>query len=138
MRDEALIQQYLTNAEALRADANSVTSALSRFLLAYEALHALAMAFLTHQGVRTSGEGHRSMALQLSMGELTKDAGGAGVVAAVIQIHNARNNTTYYQPIPPVSDKLAAATLKLLDVALAGAKAHIPLAGAPPATGRYD
>ncbi len=69
------------------------------------------------------------------MGELTEDAGRAGIAAAVIQIHNARNDTTYYQPIPSVSDKLAAATLKLLGAALAGAKAHIPLAGTPPQPG---
>ena len=121
-RDEALIRQYLANAEELRADADAPKSALSRFLLAYEALHALAMAFLTDRGLRTDGKGHRSVALQLSIGELTKDAKLGGAVQAVIQIHKARNNTTYFQPIPPVSDRLAAARLKLVDAVLAGAK----------------
>lgn len=133
MRDEAQIRQYLANAEQLRADANLSKFALSRFLLAYDALYALAMAFLSHRGIRTDGEGHRSLALQLSIGELTKDEAIAGAVHAVIQIHNTRNNTTYFEPIPPVSDKLAAATVKLLDAALAGAKAQIQLNITPPA-----
>jgi hypothetical protein len=135
-RDEALIRQYLANAEELRSDADAPKSAHSRFLLAYEALHALAMAFLTDRGLRTAGEGHRSVALQLSISELTRDAKVGGGFQAMIQIHNARNKTTYFQPIPPVSDKLAGATLKLLDAALAGAKAQIRLSGTPPAPGR--
>lgn len=133
-RDETLIRQYLANAEQLRVDAKKPEAALSRFLLAYEALHALAMAFLTDHSVRTAGEGHRSAALQLSIGELTKDSSLSGTVTAMIQIHNARNNTTYFQPIPPVSEQLADATLKLLDAALAGARAQINLAGPPSAS----
>lgn len=104
-------------------------------MLAYEALHALAMAFLNDRGVRTAGEGHRAVALQLAIGELTKSGNVGGAVEAVIQIHKARNNTTYYQPIPPVSDKLAAATLKLLDAALAGGKAQVSGAGSPTSPG---
>ncbi len=131
VRDETLIRQYLVNAEQLRVDARKPEAALSRFLLAYEALHALAMAFLTDRSVRTGGEGHRSVALQLAIGELTKESSLSGTVAATIQIHNARNNTTYFQPIPPVSEQLADATLKLLEAALAGAKAQIKLVGQP-------
>lgn len=132
-RDEAQIRQYLANAEELRTDAHVSKFALSRFLLAYDALYALAMAFLSDRGVRTDGEGHRSLALQLSIGELTKDEAIAGAVQAMIQIHNARNNTTYFEPIPPVSDKLAAATIKLLEAALAGAKVQIQFNTTPPA-----
>lgn len=132
-RDEAQIRQYLTNAEHLREDADVTKSALGRFLLAYEALHA--MAFLNDRGLRTAGEGHRSMALQLSIGELTRDVNLGGTVAAVIQIHHARNNTTYFQPIPPVSDRLAAAALRLLDATLMGAKAQIRVLGDGPSEG---
>ena len=134
-RDEAQIRQYLANAEHLREDADATKSALGRFLLAYEALHTLAMAFLNDRGLRTAGEGHRSMALQLSIGELTRDANLGGTVAAVIQIHHARNNTTYFQPIPPVSDRLAAAALRLLDATLMGAKAQIRVPGDGPSEG---
>ena len=111
-RDEALIRQYLTNAEQLRGDAEAPPFPSA------------------------AGEGHRSVALQLSIRELTKSAKVGGAVEAMIQIHNARNNTTYYQPLPPVSDKLADATLKLLDAALAGAKAQIHISGTPPASGQ--
>jgi hypothetical protein len=78
------------------------------------------------------------VALQLSIGELARGEASGGAVHAIIQIHNARNNTTYFQPIPPVSDTLAAATLKLLDAALAGAKAQIKLPATPSVPGRSD
>ena len=125
-RDSNKINQYLANAEGLRADAASVDSALSRFLLAYEGLHALAMAFLTNRGVRTAGEGHRSVALQLAVRELTTENVEASV-QAMIRIHNARNETTYFEPVPPMSDQMANATLKLLDAALAGAREQIEI-----------
>lgn len=126
-RDGPLIRQYLLNAQQLREDADAAKSTIGRFLLAYDGLHALAMAFLTDRGLRTGGEGHRSTALQLAIGELTKDAPFAGAVSAIILIHKARNDTTYYKPLPPVSDALLAATLKLLDAALAGTAAQIQM-----------
>jgi hypothetical protein len=131
VRDEAAIGQYLVNAERLREDAKAASSAQGRFLLGYEALHALALAFVTNRGARSGGEGHRSLVLQLAIGELTKDAKIRGAVQAMIQIHQARNNTTYDQPLPPISDKLAEATLKLLDAALTGAKDQIQLSANP-------
>lgn len=126
VRDEDAIRQYLSNARQYRADALNATSPLGRFTLAYEALHALAMAFLTDRGVRTGGEGHRSLALQLSIVELTKTS-IKGAAQAVNRIHGARNDSTYFKPIPPVSEALAKVTLKLLDAALAGAGAIIEL-----------
>jgi hypothetical protein len=130
-RDGPLIGQYLLNAQQLRDDADAAKSTIG-FLLAYDALHALAMAFLTDRGLRTGGEGHRSTALQLAIGELTKDAPFTGAVSAIILIHKARNDTTYYKPRPPVSDALVAATLKLLDAALAGAAAEIRMSETEP------
>lgn len=124
IRDEDAIRQYLSNAQQYRDDAAKAESPLGRFTLAYEALHALAMAFLTDRGVRTGGEGHRSVALQLSIVELTKDS-IKGAAQAMSQIHSARNDSTYFKPIPPVSEALARVTLKLLDSALAGAEATI-------------
>ena len=125
-RDEDAIRQYLSNARQYRDDASKAESPLGRFTLAYEALHALAMAFLTDRGVRTGGEGHRSLALQLSIVELTKGS-IKGAAQAMSQIHGARNDSTYFKPIPPVSEALAKVTLKLLDAALAGAEAIIEL-----------
>lgn len=124
--DEDAIRQYLSNARQYRDDASKAGSPLGQFTLAYEALHELAMAFLTHHGVRTAGEGHRSSALQLGIVELTKGT-VKGAAQAVIQIHGARNNSTYFKPIPPVSAALAKGTLELLDAALAGAEATIKL-----------
>src|SRR5436190_436570 len=83
-RDGPLIGQYLLNAQQLRDDADAAKSTIGRFLLAYDALHALAMAFLTDRGLRTGGEGHRSTALQLAIGELTKDAPFTGAVSVVM------------------------------------------------------
>jgi hypothetical protein len=128
-RDGPLIRQYLLNAQE---DADAAKSTIGRFLLAYDGLHALAMAFFTDRGLRTGGEGHRSTALQLAIGELTKDAPFAGAVSAIILIHKARNDTTYYKPLPPVPDALLAATLKLLDAALAGAAAQIQMSETGP------
>src|SRR3954471_8490363 len=99
-RDGPLIRQHLLNAQQLRDDADAAKSTIGRFLLAYDALHALAMAFLTDRGLRTGGEGHRSTALQLAIGELTKDAPFTGAVSAIILIHKARNDTTYSSRFP--------------------------------------
>ena len=122
IRDEALIRQFVSNAEELRRDAEKVTSSLARFNLAYEGLHALAMAFLNHHGVRTGeAEGHRNVALQLAVGELTRETGPANSVEAVILMHKSRNETTYFKPIPPVSRKLADAAVKLLEASLGNA-----------------
>lgn len=124
VRDEPAIRQYLANARQYRDDAAKAQTPLGRFTLAYEALHALAMAFLTDRGVRTGGEGHRSIALQLSIVELTKGT-IKGAAQAVSQIHAARNDSTYFKPIPPVSEALAKVTLKLLDAALVGAETSL-------------
>ena len=102
IRDENAIRQHLSNARQYRDDAHKASSPLGRFTLAYDALHALAMAVLNDRGVRTGGEGHRSIALQLCIVELTKDA-IKGATQAIVQIHGARNDSTYFKPIPPVS-----------------------------------
>ena len=131
VRDEDAIRQYLSNARQYRDDASKAASPAGRFTLAYEALFALAMAVLTDRGVRTGGEGHRSTALQLTIVELTKDA-FKGTAQAVGRIHAARNDSTYFKPVPPVSDALAKVTLKLMDAALAGATVTIRLNDAGP------
>lgn len=129
VRDEAQIEQFLTNAQNYRDDASTATSPNGRFMLAYEGLFALAMAFLNNRLVRTDGEGHRSTALQLAIGELAADVGG--VVPVLIKIHTARNKTTYFQPFPRVTEELADAAIKILDAALAGAKSQISTAPSP-------
>jgi hypothetical protein len=123
-RDEANIQEWIRTAESKLADARiPQLSAGSRFLLAYEGIHAIATAFLNHHEARTGdGEGHRNNALQLAAQEL-----GFTTVAAVTQIHRARNRTTYFDPIPPVSEKLASLTVDILAKAVTAMRVLVPV-----------
>src|SRR5215204_1066327 len=144
-RDGPLIRQYLLNAQQLREDADAAKSTIGRFLLAYDGLHALAMAFLTDRGLRTGGEGHRSTALQLAIGELTKDAPFAGAVSAIILIHKARNDfpRSRTRCSPPRSSSLMPRWLvqqpryrcRKPGLAIRGKRAPQPLSRSPPLSG---
>ncbi len=118
-RDDASIAQYLANAEALLQDAGSAGSPLARFLLAYEGIHCVALAFLEHLGVRPgNGEGHRMNALQIAVQEMGIENTHPGALRTVIDLHRMRNDKIYRRPYPPVSKAAADATVRLLSTAL--------------------
>lgn len=113
------VAQYLADACGYFRDAGLVTTPQSRFLLAYEGIHALSMAILNKIEVRVdSGEGHRQTALQVAL--LVSDVKTAkpGVDIVVMRFHRMRNMKTYQSPLPPVTDSESANAVQALDVML--------------------
>jgi hypothetical protein len=123
-RDDESVRQFIRNAEAMLGDARLGGSSVhGSFTLAYEGVHCLAMALLNHFSVRAhSGEGHRTMALQV----LVDQSGIAKLVPGAFQLvtraHAKRNHNTYTRPLPPVSRAEADAMIGVLTAALAAVK----------------
>lgn len=114
-REQEDIDQYVTNAGDLLADAGRATSNLGRFLLAYEGIHCIALAVLNHLGARPGdGEGHRSIALQFAVGAMGLDKRHPETLRAVMHAHTMRNQKIYQQPVPPLSKATADAAVSLL------------------------
>jgi hypothetical protein len=91
--DEREIAKLLVSARNSLTDARrSVLSASSRFSLAYQGAHSLALAALRSAGYRPSGSGHRQLLFQV----LEFTAGAPGQLAlALTQYHHRRNKVEY-------------------------------------------
>ena len=96
---EREIANLLAAAQARLRDARRAElSADSRFMLAYNASHALALAALRVAGYRPSSAGHRRILFQVL--ELTADA-PAKLWNALAQYHDRRNKVEYEGTPPP-------------------------------------
>ncbi len=115
LRDQPTIDQYIANAEGMLADARrAANSPHGRFILAYEAIHCLAMAYFNHHWTRFDGEGHRDRALKTFIQQI-----GLNKYFAVIdRAHRTRNDKTYHRPAPPVDAATIATLTDLLAEAL--------------------
>lgn len=104
------IGRLLASAEAQLRDSRNVSlSAPSRFMLAYNAAHALALAALRAAGYRPSSTGHRKIIFQVL--EATADA-PASLWLALDKYHD-RRNTAEYEGAPPASATEAGDLVKL-------------------------
>ena len=111
------VEQYLKNAEALLKDCGLVTAAVSRFMMAYEGTHAVAMAVLLHFEARPGdAQGHRSQALQIVANELKLNTARAGSEKTLMDLHRQRNDKIYREPMPPLTEANAKAAVELLDL----------------------
>jgi hypothetical protein len=119
VRDQPSIDQYLNDASDLLTDAKLSQTPLGGFLLAYEGLRYVAMAFLAHHGARPGDEGHRQVALQVAYGGLGMPS---SVISSVMKTPSLRNGKIYRQPIPPMAASAASAVIKLLDGVLPKAR----------------
>lgn len=120
------VVQYVTDAAGFYRDANLVTTPQSRFLLAYEGLHALSMGILNKAEVRVdSGEGHRQIALQVALLISDVNATTPGASAVIMTLHRTRNSKTYQSPLPPVSDTQADSAKRSLNLMLDAACAFL-------------
>jgi len=125
-RHEPSIQQFLSNADVFLADARIVNAAQSRFLLAYEGIHAISLAILNHIGVRADeADGHRSLALGIAAQALELDAVQSGGIRIVMSMHQDRNQKTYRSPIPPVTMTNANAAVRMLELCLNKARVFV-------------
>ena len=116
-RDEAELQQYLAVATSSLKDAkNASSSAHSRYMLAYEGLHSLAIATLLHFSVRPGDvPGHRSTAFSKFCDVLELDLAMRKIL---MDAHDRRNEKTYRSPIPPLSHKEAESLITVLEFTL--------------------
>lgn len=113
------VTQYLADASGYFCDAKIVTMPQSRFLLAYEGIHALSMGILNRIEVRVdSGEGHRQVALQVALLVCDVNSVKASADIAIMALHRMRNSKTYHSPLPPVSASQAENALQALDIML--------------------
>jgi len=67
------------------------------------------------------GSGHRAQALQIIVGELKLEERKKGSFKTVSDIHSLRNDKIYHQPIPPVGETMANATVTVLELMIAEA-----------------
>lgn len=94
------VERLLASAEAqLRDSRNASLSPASRFMLAYNAAHALALAALRAAGYRPSSAGHRKMIFQVL--EATAEA-PARLWLALDKYHD-RRNAAEYEGAPPAT-----------------------------------
>jgi len=121
-------RQCATDDAGYFRDANLVTTPQSRFLLAYEGLHALSMGVLNKAEVRVdSGEGHRQTALQAALLIADVNSRKPDSAAAIMTLHRMRNSKTYHSPLPPVSDVQADGAVRSLDLMLDATCAFVGL-----------
>ncbi len=132
-RDEDKIRRFIERARASQKDAeNRDISAYSRFTIAYEAIHSLAIAMLTHFSVRTdAAEGHRQTALQILLEVTDLKNKIAGSYKTLMDAHKQRNRLSYDDPDPSPTAAEADAMLALLVAALPLTESLIALPPAP-------
>lgn len=123
-RDEDELQQYVNIGTGMLKDAVNVTlTPHSRYMLAYDGIHSLAMAVLLHFGTRPgNGLGHRSVAFEKLADELKLDIGLRKIIK---DAHDRRNETTYRSALPPLSHKDAENVITALSTVLPKAIALI-------------
>lgn len=104
------IGRLLAGAEAqLRDSRNASLSAPSRFMLAYTAAHALALAALRSAGYRPSSAGHRKIIFQV----LAATADAPAELWLALDKYHDRRNASEYEGAPPASNVEAEDLVKL-------------------------
>jgi hypothetical protein len=94
------IGRLLAGAEdQLRDSRNASLAAASRFMLAYNAAHALALAALRAAGYRPSSAGHRKILFQV----LDATAGAPPELWRALDRYHDRRNASEYEGAPPAS-----------------------------------
>lgn len=94
------IDGLLAGAEAsLRDSGNASLAASSRFMLAYNAAHALALAALRAAGYRPSSAGHRKIVFQV----LEATAGAPPELWRALDRYHDRRNAAEYEGAPPAT-----------------------------------
>lgn len=94
------ISRLLASAEAqLRDSRNAALSASSRFMLAYNAAHALSLAALRNAGYRPSSTGHRKIIFQV----LSATADAPPELWLALDKYHDRRNASEYEGAPPSS-----------------------------------
>jgi hypothetical protein len=105
------VARLLASADAqLRDSRNASLSAPSRFMLAYNAAHALALAALRAAGYRPSSAGHRKMIFQV----LPATAGAPAALWLALDKYHDRRNAAEYDGAPPASAAEAEDLVKLV------------------------
>jgi hypothetical protein len=121
------VRQYLEDAQAFLQDAEKLDIPRSRFLLAYEGMHALSMAILNKAEVRSdTAEGHRQLAFQTALLIIEIESFQKGSTAAIMSLHRMRNSKTYHSPFPPLGAAVADAAVKALKLMLDATSRFIP------------
>jgi hypothetical protein len=104
------VGRLLASAEAqLRDSRNASNSAPGRFMLAYNAAHALALAALRAAGYRPSSAGHRKIIFQV----LATTAGAPAELWLALDKYHDRRNASEYEGAPPASAIEAEDMIKL-------------------------
>ncbi len=105
------VGRLLASAEVqLRDSRNSALSAQSRFMLAYNAAHALALAALRRAGYRPSSAGHRKIIFQV----LADTAGAPAELWLALDKYHDRRNAAEYEGAPPASTMEAEDLVRLV------------------------
>lgn len=105
------VSRLLASAEVqLRDSRNAALAAPSRFMLAYNAAHALALAALRRAGYRPSSAGHRKIIFQV----LADTAGAPAELWLALDKYHDRRNAAEYEGAPPASTMEAEDLVRLV------------------------
>ncbi len=108
--DAREIANLVSAADAYLRDArNAGNSPASRFALAYNAAHSLALAALRASGYRPSSAGHRKIVFQT----LEATAGAPRELWLALDQYHDRRNKVEYEGVPPASGTEAGDLVKL-------------------------
>ncbi len=119
------IIQYLEVATQLSQDAKNLSFATSKYTLAYDGFFQIVQAVLEFYNVRsTDKQGHRIIAIQRICADLGIRPGGFKLISIA---HDRRNQVTYGDPFPPISQEEASAMLHILDETIPKVKALLKI-----------
>jgi hypothetical protein len=119
------VSQFRKTAEGLLQGAKQTAlTPHAKFILAYESVHSLCLAILSHHGYLPGKEkGHRTIVLQAVAGHLGLTGDQFELLS---DAHNIRNERTYRVPLPPVTRAYAEDFIELTDDFHAKAKVVEP------------
>ena len=115
-RDEAVIHQRLSDAEAYLADAGNVTTTQSRFLLAIEGVRQVSLAVVNHSGIKaTHTAQHKIDVSQLAAMITQLETIVPGAAKTLVEFRDIRIQRKSVSPPPPLSPEQAAKAVHILE-----------------------
>ncbi|CAN7215752.1 hypothetical protein LJR231_000665 [Phyllobacterium sp. LjRoot231] len=122
-RDEAVIQQRLSDAEAYLTDTRNVATTQSRFLIAVEGVRQVSLAVANHAGIKVIPNAqHKVDVSQLAAMITQLDTVVPGAAKTLGEIRNIRLQRKSVSPAPPISPGQATMAVDILEQLLVRAR----------------
>ncbi|RCW78302.1 hypothetical protein [Phyllobacterium bourgognense] len=114
-RDEAVIRQRLTDAEAYLTDTRKVTTTQSRFLLAVEGVRQASLAIANHAGIKVIANAQHKVDVSQLAAMITRlETVVPGAAKTLGDFRNIRIQRKSVSPAPSISPEQAAKAVDIL------------------------